>query len=143
MILSFLKGLRWKWVVIALVMYVFLYFLPLFLVAGIFSDRIPMFVQLLFSTCWTFIGLLVISSLTGYLSTGVTILEPVIASVVLIILIPISQDMYTRFTGQILPMPITDYGTLMIVVFVLTFIGAWFGEHVHGMFRHKNVSENN
>lgn len=96
--------------------------------------------QLVFSTLWTFVGLVVIAAISGYFSTGVTLWEPVIASTVLVILIPVSQELYTKFTGQLLPMPICEYAPLMVVIFALSFLGAWFGEHLQDSFQ-KNQKE--
>jgi type III secretory pathway component EscS len=123
-------------------MYIFLYFLPLFLVGGVFAEKIPFYMQLIFSTLWTFVGLVIIAAISGYFSTGVTLWEPVIASTVLVLLIPLSQTLYTKYTGLTLPMPISDYTTLMVVVFVLSFLGAWLGEHLQGSFHKKEKDMN-
>jgi len=121
------KKLQWKWIGISLVLYAVFYLLPLVILAT--KAEILSFV-------WLFAGVIVVGAVSGYFSEGVTILEPAIAGAGLIFL----------FFGTmilLLPRQINIGGVvlgtviLMISVFLLSLLGAWFGERAQKLWRSK------
>lgn len=128
------KKLQWKWVGISTIMYALLYLLPLLVLAN--SLEVLAFI-------WLFAGIIVVSGLAGYLSEGVTIVEPAIAGAGLIVLF---------FVGSILFIPrqinMQAVSIAMVVtavgVFVLSLVGSWLGESIQRLFKtqpHEQAEE--
>jgi hypothetical protein len=81
------KRFHWTWDWISLVMYLFLYFLPLSLMpGGILNIRPITGISALFISIWSLGGMFIVSALAGYMSTGVTIKEPAVAALALMLL---------------------------------------------------------
>ena len=76
---------QWKWVGITLAMYLVFYLLPL--VFGVLLIRSGGGnIGITIVGAWLFGGIIIVAAVAGYLSKGVTILEPAIASISMIFL---------------------------------------------------------
>lgn len=125
--------LQWKWVGITFVFYVLFYLLPLI----IFSELLPNLGVI--PGIWIFGGIIVVAAVAGYISEGVTIWEPAIAAVGLVILLLGYIALFVfpmAFRGAFLR------GIVFIVipatiVFVLSLTGAWLGERAQRLWKDK------
>jgi hypothetical protein len=121
------KKLQWKWVGITIVLYAVFYLLPLFLL----GDTSP-----IFTGVWFISGIIIIAAVSGYLSEGVTILEPAIAGAGLVLLFFLGALILNppRVTIFQLVVPL-----LMVVVtaFLLSLLGAWLGERAQKLWKTK------
>jgi hypothetical protein len=119
------RKVQWKWVGISMVLYATFYLLPLV----IFSAKAEALAFI-----WLFAGIIVVASITGYLSEGVTIIEPAIAGAGLMFLFAISMMAFIPrqidFIGVSIGMAI-----VMVVVFLLSLLGAWLGERAQKLWR--------
>jgi hypothetical protein len=120
---------QWKWVGISLLMYVVFYFFPLTLVpGGMLSGTVVTKASAVFIGVWSFAGMIVISAVAGYISKGVTIREPAVAAIGLVILsfaaVQIKFNAAMQFTT------LSVLGIVIALAFVagLSLAGAWFGE---------------
>jgi hypothetical protein len=126
------KKLQWKWIGISMVLYALLYLLPLII---FFSAKAPVLAFI-----WLFAGVILVAALTGYLSKGITIVEPAIAGAAL---------MFLFFITTIVTIPrqinITGTATAMVVmmagVFLLSLLGAWLGERAQKLWRKQPTPE--
>ena len=118
---------QWKWVWISMALYAILYALPLVLFARSGS---------VIAAMWVFAGIMVVAAIAGYLSEGVTIWEPAIAGAgtVLLLLIAILISVPPRGNVEyiIFPMAMT-----LVLVFLLSLLGAWFGERVQKVWKKR------
>ena len=125
------KKLQWKWIGISIVMYALLYLLPLLLLIR-FAD--------VFGAIWVFAGIVLVSALAGYLSEGVTIVEPAIAGAGLMALFFLGLILFTprqiKMEGIWLPITITVVG-----VFLLSLLGSWLGERAQKLWRAKPTEQ--
>jgi hypothetical protein len=130
------KKLQWKWVVITFLFYLVFYLLPI-AAAAYFTRGNASGVGQFFIGAWMFGGLIIVAAAAAYLSTGITIFEPAIASVTMIILwiaifslfIP-----YGRFDIRRDTLPTLG---IISVVFILSLVGAWIGERAQKLWRTK------
>ena len=131
-------GFQWKWVWISLLMYVVFYFLPLALVpGGILSGTGVTKASAMFIGLWSFAGLITIAAVAGFISEGVTIKEPAVAAVGVMILWVIAVQV--RFNSAIhftVESSLALFSAL-VVVGLLSLGGAWFGERVQRVFKTK------
>ena len=121
---------QWKWVSISLLMYFVFYFLPLSLIPGGFlSGTVVTKASTVVIGIWSVAGILVIAAAAGFLSKGVTIKEPAVAAVGLIVLwilaAAVKFNIALRFTMDTL-----WFIAALIIVGLLALGGAWFGERV-------------
>jgi hypothetical protein len=133
--------LQWKWVGITFAMYILLYLLPMFIVSIFFRDTIA--VKLLGG--WMFGGIIVVAAVAGYLSKGVTIWEPAIAGAGLVLGIFVCLIVYSRVVYSMsFNMMREILGILIptIIVFLLSLMGAWFGERAQKLWRTKSSEKN-
>ncbi len=119
-------------------MYVAFYFLPLFLVpGGLLNDETTTTTSSTLIGIWMFAGVFIIAAAAGFISEGVTIREPVIAAVGLVILwcaaTLLRLDWPTPFTLGIS----AAFICAAIIVGLLSLGGAWFGERVQKAFKTK------
>jgi len=77
--------LQWKWIAITFVMYLVFYLLPLAAVAYL-TRGTESAVGNYFIGTWMFGGLIIVAAVAAYVSTGITIFEPAIASGTMIVL---------------------------------------------------------
>jgi peptidoglycan/LPS O-acetylase OafA/YrhL len=131
------KKLQWKWVGITYAMYLLLYLLPMYLVGNFITDKIS--VQLVGG--WMFGGIIIIAALAGYLSKGVTIWEPAIAGAGLVLAFFIVVTVYVKvFINPSYSYSGEFFGILipMIIVFLLSLLGAWLGERAQKLWKTKS-----
>ena len=127
-------NLQWKWVVITLAMYLILYFLPFLL-----TEKLALGTGyknlLMILTIWKFVGILIVAAVAGYLSKGVTILEPALAGISMIVL---------WITAFVLFFPGGNFDVrkdtlvtieIMAFVFVSSLFGAWLGERAQRLWK--------
>jgi hypothetical protein len=125
--------IQWKWVGITFILYVLFYLLPLVFTIELFPNLF------IISGIWIFGGIVIVAGIAGYVSEGVTIWEPAIAAVGLIVLLLCYSAFIvfpTAFRGAFLR------GVVFIVipaaiVFVLSLTGAWLGERAQNFWKDK------
>ena len=128
---------QWRWVGITFGLYVVLYLLPILLVGNTSPGATMSAGSKLFVGIWSFLGIIILSGISGYLSEGVTIWEPAIAGLFavllwfIILLVSFSQrgsQMSFEFVPYLIGM--------MLVIFLLSLFGAIAGERLQE-FRNK------
>ncbi len=123
------KRFQWTWVLISLTMYLFLYFLPLSLMPGGILNGMPITgISTLFMGIWSLAGMFIISAVAGYMSSGVTIKEPTVAAVILMVIWFFAVQL--RFNGAI-HSTTQSYFILLVslaMIGILAVAGAWWGE---------------
>ena len=131
--------LEWQWVVISFVLYVVFYLLPILIGFGVITSRVGGRGMDMFLGIWTFAGIIVIAALCGYLSKGVTIWEPALASLALATIVLIYLAYKIVFASAVHRMPlfhlIVPALALLGTVFVLSLLGAWLGELAQRLWR--------
>ena len=132
------KKFQWKWVWISLLMYVVFYFFPLTLVpGGMLSGTVVTKASAVFIGVWSFAGLMIISAVAGYFSTGVTIREPAAAAVGLVILSFVAVQIKFNAAMQFTTLSILGLIIALAVVAGLSLAGAWFGEILQKVLQSK------
>jgi len=127
---------QWKWVVLTLVLYVLLYFVPLLLafsLGGQVGDTI--------FKSWTFVGVVVISAVAGYFSRGVTIWEPAVASALLLILWYAGFQLYEATQGHVPFKGLVPFFVYLGAIFGLSLLGAGIGEGVQNLLKSRASDE--
>ena len=123
---------QWKWVGITLAMYLVFYLLPL--VFGVLLIRSGGGnIGITIVGAWLFGGIIIVAAVAGYLSKGVTILEPAIASISMIFLWMLTFLLAgVRFDIRNDTLP-----TIAVIcgVFLLSLFGAWFGERAQKLWK--------
>jgi hypothetical protein len=126
--------LQWKWVVITFVLYLVFYLLPIVAVAYLTRNTASSIGNLFIGT-WMFGGLIIVAGVAAYISTGITIFEPAIASGSMVILWVIIFSLfvpYARF--DVTRDALTALG-IICVVFILSLVGAWLGERAQKIWK--------
>ncbi|MCX6135862.1 MAG: hypothetical protein NTU47_18820 [Ignavibacteriales bacterium] len=125
------KKLQWKWIGISMVMYALFYLLPLILLANVAG---------VLASVWLFAGVIIISGVAGFLSKEVTILEPAIAGVGLVVLFGVGSMLFIPRQINIGGMAL---GTVILSagVFLLSILGSWFGERAQKLWMPKSPEE--
>ena len=121
------KKLQWRWVGITFLAYIVFYVLPIFAVIRAFPDRPPQGIMIFFFGFWMIAGIVIIAGVAGYFSKGITIREPVIASVGLMVAFLAVLALFVwpeRNMGRYIARGLI----LTIIVSFLSFVGAWLGE---------------
>ena len=121
-----LTDLQWKWVWLSLGFYAAFYLLPLTIILGL--EAIPLSMTKYVGGAWVFGGIVIVAALAAYVSPGVTIWEPAVASAALALLlfilrVFITTERATMLTEAIIP---------IFAVFALALLGAWIGEKAQG-----------
>ncbi|HAV22989.1 MAG: hypothetical protein A2X67_14970 [Ignavibacteria bacterium GWA2_55_11] len=119
-------GFDWNWVGLTLVLFLFLYFLPIYLVGGLLSGVLPPEIGNLFVGIWSFAGVVIVAGVAGFLSPGVTIREPAVAGVFLMVgwfFVFHFSSPHVRGAQTLMPMIVTA-----VIVGLLSLFGAWIGE---------------
>ena len=130
--------LQWKWVGISLLMYVVFYFLPLFLVpGGLLNEDTATTTSSTLVGIWIFAGVFIIAAVAGFISAGVTIREPFIAAVGLVILWCVVTLLRLRWPAPFSLGISAAFICVAMVVGLLSLSGAWFGERLQKAFRTK------
>lgn len=122
---------QWNWFAIAFAMYMIFYVAPLALSIGItdYTNWIHGF----FSS-WLFAGVIVIAAVTSFLSKGVTIREPALASLAMMLVytagVYVVRTMMYADKAYMVRYSVMDAFWPIAVVFVLALFGAWLGEKI-------------
>jgi hypothetical protein len=129
---------QWKWVGISLLMYIVFYFLPLTLVpGGMFSGTVVTKASATFIGVWSFAGMIIISAAAGYISKGVTIKEPAVAAIGLVVLSLIAVQIKFNAAIQVTVQGLVGLIIALVVVACLSLAGAWFGEILQKVLQSK------
>ena len=128
------KKLQWKWVGITLFMYIIFYPLPLFVAYYILA---PKAAEIIIGT-WLFAGIIIIGAIAGYLSKGVTLLEPAIAGAGFIILFIIAIATQSLPAGLSILQSIVQLIVTIIFFFLMSLFGAWLGECTQKLWKTKS-----
>lgn len=132
---------QWKWVGITFVSYIVFYLLPISIADGTFSGSVMTRVGALFIGVWLFGGIIIIAAVAGYLSKGVTLWEPAVAGLGLVVLVfafiaiqifLVQVGHRFSFFQAIVPLLI-----MMLIVFLLSLLGAWLGERAQKVWKTK------
>ncbi|HTR82252.1 MAG TPA: hypothetical protein VMM58_11540 [Bacteroidota bacterium] len=127
---------QWNWVAITFLMYFVFYLLPILFAGGVFGDFVIGKTASMFIGAWSFGGALILPAIAGYLSRGVTIWEPAVAGVGLVILWFIAYRIFiARYSGGSIFLDIPYLITILVVIFLLSILGAWFGERAQKLWR--------
>lgn len=134
---------QWKWVGISLLMYIVFYFLPLSLVPGGFlSGTVVTKASAIFIGIWSFAGMFIIAAVAGFISKGITIREPAVAALGLVILwivaIQIMFNIAVHFTAQ----SVLGLLLALAIAVILALGGAWFGERLQKVLTSKAPDAN-
>jgi len=121
------KKLQWKWIGISIVLYAVFYVLSLVFLAN--SGGV-------IAAIGVFAGIILVAAVAGFLSEGVTLWEPAIADAGLMLLFLVGMLVFIPrqidVRGAVFGMTI-----VAIVVFLLSLLGAWFGERAKKLWRTK------
>jgi hypothetical protein len=120
------RKLQWKWVAITLSCYLIFYVLPLYVMAHIFKGN----VGIILVGVWLCGGIFVISAITAYLSKGITILEPAIASVLMVLLMWLFDLVSNPLMLANIKREIVVLAISMTLILIFSLIGAWIGEQI-------------
>jgi len=136
------KKLQWKWVLISFVSYILFYVLPLVL-AGQINAR-PGLHDLagFLIAIWAFAGIIIIAAVVSYNSEGVTLWEPAIAALIVVVLMFIYVAIVVF--SSLLPQHRMSVFSVVVpalvwtaVAFALSLFGAWFGERAQKLWKKK------
>lgn len=119
------KTINWQWVETGFCLFVIFHLLPTYLVTSSLSSHdLNTFTFAL----WTFVALAPIGCYIGYRSTGVTILEPGLASLfyTIVLLFGLLKLQSTAFTFATL----TNSLLWMLAAFLVAVASAWIGEKI-------------
>ncbi len=134
------KPFQWKWVWLSLLMYILFYFLPLALIpGGVLTDTSLTSGQGFFVTFWIFAAPVLIAAVAGYLSKGVTIKEPTVAALGLILLWSIAVQIRLNSAFQFSTTNVLQILVGLVVIGILAFIGAWLGERIQSAGQNKQT----
>ncbi|MEE9186758.1 MAG: hypothetical protein V3U10_01865 [Bacteroidota bacterium] len=121
----------WNWFAISLAMYLIFYIAPLSLSVGI-TDYTS-WIHGFFST-WLFAGVIIIAGITAYLSKGVTIWEPALAALLMMVIYTIGvygvRSVMYGDKSYLVRYSVMDAFWPVIVVFLLAVFGGWLGEKI-------------
>jgi hypothetical protein len=122
------KKLEWKWIAISFVLYLIFYLLPLWFAPA-----------MLFAGIWIFGGIIIVAAVATYVSKGLAIVEPAIASAILFILIFAILEIFIPGNTIIIFKRgvLFTVGTICIA-FILSFVGSWFGARAHKLWKSKS-----
>jgi hypothetical protein len=121
--------LQWKWVGITFLLEVIFYLLPILFVGRVFGDFVISIKAETFIGAWSFGGAILLPAIAGFLSKGITIWEPAIAGVLLVVIWYIAFRLFfARYIAPGISEDIPYLILIMILIFLLSLLGAWYGE---------------
>ena len=126
--------LQWKWVAITFALYLVFYLLPIAAVAYLTRGTVSS-IGSLFIGAWMFGGLILVAAVAAYISTGITLFEPAIASGTMVVLWVIIFSLfvpYARFDVMRDALPAL---AIVCLVFILSLLGAWLGERAQKLWK--------
>ena len=131
------KKLQTRWIVISFLAYVIFYLLPITTICFAAPAWPIQSVALTILGIWIFAGIIVIAGVVGYLSEGVTIIEPAIGgAVTAFIFFDVLMLLIRRDLLHIKSL-VAIFG-IIVAVFALSLFGAWLGEKLQAK---KEASE--
>ncbi|HEY6952277.1 MAG TPA: hypothetical protein VI758_07705 [Bacteroidota bacterium] len=130
------KTLQWKWVAISFLSYVVFYLIPILVIGGFLPSRPVSDGAEMFLYTWLFAGIVIIAAVAAYLSPGVTIVEPAVAGAGLIVTLFAALLIFV-WPKWFVSVAAVGMVLTIIVVFLLSLLGAWLGERIqwHGKFK--------
>ncbi|MGA7161779.1 MAG: hypothetical protein WBZ48_12295 [Bacteroidota bacterium] len=132
------KKLQWKWVGITFALEVVFYLLPILFVGGVFGNYVISIKAGMFIGAWSFGGAILLPAIAAFLSEGITIWEPAIAGVVLVGLWYTAFRLFlARYIASGISEDIPYLGLIMVIIFLLSLLGAWYGERAQKLWRNK------
>lgn len=132
------KKLQWEWVGITFAMYVIFYLLPILALGGVFGNFVVSYRAGVLIGAWSFGGAVILPAIAGYISKGITILEPAIAGVGLVALWFIAYRVFiARYSAAGVSEDIPSLISIMVIIFALSLLGAWLGERAQKLWRTK------
>lgn len=132
------KKLQWDWVGITFVIYMICYLLPILAVGGVFGNFVVSYKAGMFIGAWSFGGAVILPAIAGYISKGITILEPAIAGVGLVALWFLAYRVFiARYSAASVSEDIPSLIAIMAIIFALSLLGAWLGERAQKLWRTK------
>ena len=130
------QKLQWSWVGITFAMYVVFYLLPILVAGEVFGNFKIGMKEAVFIGAWSFGGAIILSAISGFLSKGITILEPAIAGVGLVVLWFIAYRIFiARYSEASILLDVPYLISIMVAIFLLSLLGAWYGERAQKMWR--------
>ncbi|TSA22306.1 hypothetical protein D4R75_05135 [bacterium] len=129
------KVIDWKWVGISFASYLLFYLLPILIVRRPYTHYHMGEFERLFVAVWIFGGVITIAAVIGYFSKGVTLIEPVIASIGTILLWAMAFNLLIARRAHIMSRDIRELFVVIGVIFLLSLIGAWLGESAQKLWR--------
>ena len=135
------KKLQWEWVGITFAMYMVCYLFPILVVGGVFGNFVVSYKAGIFIGAWSFGGAVILPAIAGYISKGITILEPAIAGAGLVALWFLAYRVFiARYSAASVSEDIPSLALIMIIIFVLSLLGAWLGERAQKLWKTKPPS---
>jgi len=121
--------LQWKWVGITFLLEIVFYLLPILFVSGVFGNNVISIKAEMFIGAWSFGGAILLPAIAGFLSEGITIWEPAIAGVMLVAIWYIAFRLFfARYIAPGISEDIPYLILIMVLIFLLSLLGAWYGE---------------
>jgi hypothetical protein len=124
---------QWKWVAITFVLYFVFYLLPMFVVSALLNNK-----HAIINGAWFFGGIAIVAAVAAYFSKCITIIEPAIASALMVIVLFIVFFVWN-------PVARVEIGRISLrmlgvigIVFILSLIGAWLGERIQKFLNSKS-----
>jgi hypothetical protein len=132
------KKLQWKWVGITFLLEVVFYLMPINFVSGVFADNVITGKAEIFIGAWSFGGALLLPAITGFLSEGITIWEPAIAGVMLVVIWYVAFRLFfARYIAPGIAEDVPYLILIMVIIFLLSLLGAWYGERAQKLWGTK------
>lgn len=131
--------LQWKWVGITFAIEVVFYLLPILYVSGVFGNSVINMKAEMFIGAWSFGGAILLPAIAAFLSEGITIWEPAIAGVMLVALWYVAFRLFfARYIAPGISEDVPYLALIMVLIFLLSLLGAWYGERVQKVWENKN-----
>jgi hypothetical protein len=125
---------QWKWVAITFVLYFVFYLLPMFVASALLNNKLGAIIN----GAWFFGGIAIVAAVAAYFSKGITIIEPAIASALMVIVLSILFFVWN-------PVARVEIGRVSLrmvgvigIVFSLSLTGAWLGERIQKLLNSKS-----
>ena len=82
---------------------------------------------------WGVAGIFIISAVSGYYSPSITVWEPVLASVGLVVLMAVAASLHYNRVIVETTEEIAGLAGGIVLVFALSYLGAWWGERLQNL----------
>ena len=129
------KLVDWKWVGISIASYLLFYALPILIARRPYTHYHMGEFERVLVAVWIFGGVIIVAAVIGYLSKGVTLIEPVIASIGTILLWVIAYNLFVAPGALRMSRDIPQLFAIIGATFLLSLGGAWLGERAQKLWR--------